>query len=78
MAKRRGAVGEFHYPRGRATMFVEFVGVVDLLELGVEADPDEVWWELTKKMKPMERRRQLILPDSDLIRMAFIRRRPRN
>jgi hypothetical protein len=59
-------------------MFVEFVGVVDLLELGVEADPDEVWWELTKKMKPMERRRQLILPDSDLIRMAFIRRRPRN
>jgi hypothetical protein len=34
--------------------------VTDLLELGVECEPDEVWYDTMQKVKPMERRRELI------------------
>ena len=68
MAKRRGAVSELEYPRGNATMHVEFVGVTDLLRLGVESEPDEVWWQLSVRESPMERKRRLVPGDPELLR----------
>jgi hypothetical protein len=38
----------------------EFVGVMDRLELGVECAADEVWYEITDRLEPSERRAQLI------------------
>jgi uncharacterized protein DUF4288 len=60
-ARTRGKAAEYHHrnPSGNPVFF-EFVGVTDLLELGVECEPDEVWYDIVQKVKPMERRRQLI------------------
>ena len=60
-ARARGKAAEYHHPNSDGTpVFFEFVGVTDLLELGVECEPDEVWYDIVQKVKPMERRRELI------------------
>jgi uncharacterized protein DUF4288 len=60
-AQARGKAGEYHHPNADGTpVFFEFVGVTDLLELGVECESDEVWYDIVQKVKPMERRRKLI------------------
>lgn len=60
-ARARGKAAEYHHrnPSGHSVFF-EFVGVTDLLKLGVECEPDEVWYDIVQKVKPMERRRELI------------------
>jgi len=60
-ARARGKAAEYRHrtPSGDP-LFFEFVGVTDLLELGVECEPDEVWYDIVHKVRPMERRRQLI------------------
>jgi len=60
-AQARGKAAEYHHPNADGTpVFFEFVGVTDLLELGVECESDEVWYDIVQKVKPMERRRKLI------------------
>lgn len=60
-ARARGKAGEYQGPNADGTpVFFEFIGVTDLLELGVECEPDEVWYDIVQKVKPMERRRKLI------------------
>ncbi len=45
-ARARGKAAEYRHrnPSGDP-LFFEFVGVTDLLELGVECEPDEVWYD---------------------------------
>jgi hypothetical protein len=58
----RHAKDETWTGRPRAGTFVhnEFIGVEELMELGGEAEENEVWWEFVPMLRPMERRARLI------------------
>jgi hypothetical protein len=62
---------------------LQFVGIVQLMELGLESEPQEVWWELSRRVRPTERRAQLIPAERDLLvyrdegRVSKRGRRPR-
>lgn len=66
-AKSTGKTSEYSYENddGNEVHF-EFVGVMELLELGLECDEDEVWYEVSEKLSPMERRSKLIPAESAL------------
>ncbi len=66
-AKRRGRGSEYDYRNddGNRVHF-EFVGVLDLLELGIECDDDEVWYDIRTLKRPMERRAEIIPREQDL------------
>jgi hypothetical protein len=51
-------------------VFFEFVGVMDLLKLGSECEPDEVWYDINKRMLPMERRRSILPSRAALLSRA--------
>lgn len=66
-AKRRGRQAQHNYLGARGgRVYFEFVGVLDLLHLGPECDDDEVWYEFHRLQEPMERREQLLPPESEL------------
>jgi hypothetical protein len=74
LAKKRGREARYAYKNTDDNPVIfEFVGVMDLPELGLECEPDEVWYEMSRKTTPMERRRKYIQPDSFFLR----RLRPR-
>src|SRR2546421_6965487 len=67
VAKRRGKKGEHSYKNSDGnTVTFEFVGVMDLMSLGLEAGPDEVWYEIRERVRPMERR-GTIIPAHDVL-----------
>jgi hypothetical protein len=80
-AKQRGKEGEYAYENDDGNpVFFEFVGVMDLLHLGIECQEDEVWYEIVERVLPNERRRNFIPPESELsaFKSNFARkRRPR-
>ena len=45
-------------------VYFEFIGVIELVHLGIECDEDEVWYSIKNMITPMERR-DLILPVED-------------
>lgn len=47
-------------------VFFEFVGILDLVELGRAREPNEVWSRLHERLRPSERRRQLVPPERTL------------
>ncbi len=47
-------------------VFIEFVGVMDFIELGIECSENDVWYEIKTMRKPMERKEQLIPKECDL------------
>ena len=66
-AKQRGRRGRHVYRNSDGnTVTFEFVGVMDLISLGVEAD-DEVWWEMRKRLLPMEHRDRILPNDGQLL-----------
>ncbi|MGC1276023.1 MAG: DUF4288 domain-containing protein [Planctomycetaceae bacterium] len=70
-AKSLGRAGETNYPNDHGDdVRFEFVGILDLQQLGVENDQHEVWYELRYRMTPMERRQELIPSDAILVRRA--------
>ena len=48
----------------------EFVGIVDLMHLGIETDEDEVWYDIRKMKDPMSRK-ELLLPEKKKL-SAFV------
>jgi hypothetical protein len=66
-AKRRGRASHLAYDNddGNRVHF-EFVGVMDLLKLGPECDDDEVWYDITRRTLPMERRDTLVPAEAEL------------
>jgi hypothetical protein len=76
-AKKRGRKAEHSYQNsdGDEVRF-EFVGVLDLVHLGIECEPDEVWYQLCRLEKPMERRSTILPPESRL-HGGVVRRRTR-
>lgn len=45
---------------------IEFVGIVDMMDLGLESESNEVWYEIKTMLRPMERRSKLIPPKERL------------
>jgi hypothetical protein len=43
-----------------------FVGVLDLLHLGIACAPNEVWYGIRTLVRPMERRTALVPPEQKL------------
>lgn len=60
-ANRRGRRAEYAYVNaaGNPVRF-EFVGILDLLSLGIEVADGEVWYDIYERLTPMERRARLI------------------
>jgi len=48
------------------TYYFDFIGVMDLLEIGIECEPDEVWYDIRTRKLPMERKEKLIPPEEKL------------
>jgi uncharacterized protein DUF4288 len=66
-AKRRGRVGEHAYRNNLGQpVYFELVGILDLLELGSEYRQDEVWYDLVERVRPMERRREIVPSEASL------------
>jgi hypothetical protein len=75
-AKRKGKQAEHDYENDEGNrVYFEFVGVTDLLELGCECGDDEVWYDISERLLPMERRDKLIPPEDELC--AFRNEQPR-
>jgi len=60
-AKRQGRGSQYRYRNNEGCpVHFRLVGVIDLLHLGVECQPNEVWYTITQRVRPMERRGRLI------------------
>lgn len=74
-AKRRGKRAQHHYTNDSGNaVFFEFVGLMDLLHLGVECDEDEVWYTITQRKLPMERAATILPAESELCAVRNSRR----
>jgi hypothetical protein len=66
-AKRRGQQSQHNYDNAQGDrVYFEFIGVMDLLALGLECEADEVWYDLTYLLKPMEQRHRWCPPEAEL------------
>ena len=45
---------------------IEFIGVIDLLELGEECEDGDVWYEMRTMLRPKERKAKIIPRREDL------------
>lgn len=77
-AMRAGKAGQHRYKNSTGgVVYVEFVGVLDLLDRSICA-PEEVWYEMADRVAPMERRKAIIPKKAELcaIRNEKNRTRP--
>ncbi len=44
----------------------QFIGILQLMELGAEAGPGETWWELSYRSRPLERKGKVLPREKDL------------
>ena len=66
-AKYRGRAAQYHYKNTDGNpVYFEFVGVMELLRLDPACHADEVWYDITDRVRPMERRDSIIPPESQL------------
>jgi hypothetical protein len=74
-AKRYGKCEEFDAEAEAGNpIYFEFIGVTDLLELGTECEPNEVWYDLLTMKLPSERRDELIPKEVALNAIGWERR----
>jgi hypothetical protein len=58
---------EFSYLNNDENMvYYEFIGVIDLIQLGMECEKNEVWYEIKTKLKPMENKKKFIPEEQEL------------
>jgi hypothetical protein len=66
-AKRQGRLSQHSYRNGEGDpVHFQFVGVMDLLHLGAECGPNEVWYTVSQRVRPMERRRTILPREGQL------------
>ncbi|MET0935444.1 MAG: DUF4288 domain-containing protein [Luteibacter sp.] len=66
-AQAKGKSAKFSYRNNLDTrVYFEFVGVIDLMHLGVETEEDEVWYDIRRMKDPMRRQRDLVPDKRDL------------
>ena len=77
-AKRHGKNAEFVAKAEAGNpIYFEFIGVTDLLELGIECEPNEVWYDIVTRKLPSERRDKLVPREGDLNAILRERRQKR-
>ena len=59
-------------------VYCEFVGVMELLKLGIECEPEEVWYDIYTRKLPMERKHRFIPPEDKLNAIFFESESQRN
>jgi len=66
-ANRRGKKRETRYRNsdGNPVHFA-FIGVMELLHLGLECEPDEVWYDIVERLTPSERKSKWVPPEAAL------------
>ena len=70
-ARKLGRKAQHRYRNAHGNpVFFEFVGVLDLIGLDPACEPNEVWYDLVRRVKPMERRKKLLPPESRLLARA--------
>jgi hypothetical protein len=76
--KQYGRHAGYEDPRKGGKIMFEFVGVIDLDEMVTDffEYPVEVWYELRERLRPMQRRRKLLVPE-DRVRAVHIPSRRR-
>ena len=62
-ARRLGKQAELRYDSGHR---LRFVGILQLMELGVECAPGEVWWESRRRRRAKERAKTLVPAEKTL------------
>lgn len=66
-AKRRGSEAAYDYDNDEGNrVYFEFIGVRELLSLDPECADDEVWYEIVKRVSPLERREVFIPHENEL------------
>jgi hypothetical protein len=66
-AKRRGRAAQHRYQNNKGNrVHFEFIGVLELLRLDPACEADEVWYDITQRVRPMERRAAIIPPANRL------------
>ena len=70
-AKAKGRAAQYSYKNcdGNPVHF-EFVGILDLQSLEPECEAEEVWYDIVWRVRPMERRQQIIPEERDLCALA--------
>lgn len=73
-AKTRGKGAQHNYINDDGnSVYFEFVGVVELLHLGIECEDDEVWYEIKDYLTPMECKDKFIPPENTLSAIKYER-----
>jgi hypothetical protein len=76
VAQRQGKTGQTRYRNLHGERVrLRFVGVLELVQLDTGREPNEVWWVLTTRLRPMERRAQIVPRVRDLAADIDERRR---
>jgi hypothetical protein len=65
-ARSTGRGEEFRHEIDDGAVFFEFVGILDLVALERARERNEVWSRLHERLRPSERRRQLVPPERAL------------
>ena len=66
-AQRKGRIAQHSYLNGDGNLVrFEFIGVMELMHLGLECEHDEVWYEMKQRLLPDERQDDLIPPPAFL------------
>jgi len=76
LAKQRGKAAQCSYKNSEGNnVFFEFVGILDIMSLGAEADADEVWYDIKERLLPMERRADILPGDANLLKSLDLKTR---
>ena len=60
-AQAQGRAAQFRYKNSdRNPVHFRFIGVTDLCHLGIECEPNEVWYAIGDRLRPMERKAILV------------------
>ncbi len=65
-AKAIGRRAQLRLDMEKGPSYLQFVGILQLMQLGLEAEEHEVWWELSYKLLPRERRSRILPRERDL------------
>ncbi len=68
LAKRIGHASEYSYLNSdEDRVEFEFIGTMDILQLGLECSDNEVWYDIYIRKLPMERKHTLTRSNSELL-----------
>ena len=66
-AQAQGRAAQYRYKNSdRNPVHFRFVGVTDLCHLGVECEPNEVWYAIGNRLRPMERKAAFVPKPEEL------------